>query len=30
LPPGMRVDMSDCVACHRSKHASVDCLACHK
>ena len=23
-------EMSDCVACHRSRHASLDCLACHK
>ena len=23
-------DMSACVACHRDKHASLDCLACHK
>ncbi len=26
----VHLDMSDCVACHRGKHASLDCLACHK
>jgi len=28
--PDIRPDMDGCVACHREKHASVDCLACHK
>jgi hypothetical protein len=28
--PDIHAQMSDCVACHRSKHASLDCLACHK
>ncbi len=28
--PDVHGEMSDCVACHRSKHASLDCLACHK
>ena len=26
----VHLDMSDCVACHRSRHASLDCLGCHK
>ena len=26
----IQMKMRDCVACHRSKHASLDCLACHK
>ena len=28
--PDVHGEMSECVACHRSKHASLDCLACHK
>ena len=26
----IEAEMSDCVACHRSRKASLDCLACHK
>jgi menaquinone reductase, multiheme cytochrome c subunit len=28
--PDANMEMSDCVACHRAKHASLDCAACHK
>jgi menaquinone reductase, multiheme cytochrome c subunit len=28
--PDIHLDMSGCVACHRQKRASLDCLACHK
>jgi len=28
--PDVHQDMDACVACHRAKHASLDCLACHK
>jgi hypothetical protein len=26
----VHLEMSECVACHRSEQASLDCLACHK